>query len=241
MHDHLHDNKGIVYLIPTPIAPDTAAWTLPSAVKAHVQKINYYLVENIRTARRFISSLQTGKAIETLHFEVLDKNTPPEAISALFRPVHEGHDLGILSEAGCPGIADPGALAVGYAHRQHIKVVPLVGPSAILLALMASGFSGQSFTFHGYLPIDKSERIQTLKRLEKVSRQHQQTQIFMETPYRNKALWQDVLSACQAETLICVARDITGADEYIRSMKIKEWKQHPLDWTKVPAVFLLYA
>ncbi len=235
----IQDNKGTVYLIPTPIAPDTAETVLPLAVKAQVQQINHYLVENIRTARRFISSLQTGRAIETLHFEVLDKNTPSEAIAALFRPVHEGHDLGILSEAGCPGIADPGALAVYYAHRQRIKVVPLAGPSAILLALMASGFSGQSFAFHGYLPIDKAERIQTLKRLEKRSRQYQQTQIFMETPYRNKALWQDMLSACQAETWICVARDITGSGEYIRSMQVKAWKQHPLEWSKVPAVFLL--
>lgn len=237
----LEYNKGSVYLIPTIIAPNTIDSTLPAAIKERVQKINYFLVENVRTARRFFSALQIGKPIDELHFEVLDKRTSPEVIPHIFQPVFKGHDMGILSEAGCPGIADPGALAVNYAHQHHIRVVPLVGPSSILLALMASGFSGQSFTFHGYLPIDKQQRIQTIKRLEKLSQQHHQTQIFMETPYRNKQLLQDILLHCHAETNICVAKDVTGPDEYIRSMKVKEWKSNKPDLHKVPTVFLLFS
>lgn len=235
------DNKGTVYLIPTIIAPDSIEETLPVSIRARVQQIDYFLVENVRTARRFISALQIDKSIDQLHFEILDKRTLPEVISTFFQPLFDGHDVGILSEAGCPGIADPGALAVHYAHQQHIRVVPLVGPSSILLALMASGFSGQSFTFHGYLPIDKLIRIQTIKKLEKLSQQHSQTQIFMETPYRNNQLLQDLLQQCNAETFICIARDITGPNEYIRSMKVKEWRRNKPDLHKIPTVFLLYS
>lgn len=233
------DNKGTVYLIPTIIAPDSIEDTLPVSIKVRVQKIDFFLVENVRTTRRFISALQINKPIDQLHFEVLDKKTPPETIFELFQPLYNGHDIGILSEAGCPGIADPGALAVHYAHQHNIKVVPLVGPSSILLALMASGFSGQSFTFHGYLPIDKFHRIQAIKKLEKLSQQHNQTQIFMETPYRNNQLLEDLLQHCNAETFICIARDITGANEYIRSMKVKQWRSNKPDLHKVPTVFLL--
>lgn len=235
------DNKGTIYLIPTIIAPDSIEDTLPVSVKARIQMIDYFLVENLRTARRFISALQIGKSIDKMHFEVLDKKTSPENISRLFQPLFDGYDIGILSEAGCPGIADPGTLAVHYAHQQHIRVVPLVGPSSILLALMASGFSGQSFTFHGYLPIDKAKRIQAIKKLEKLSQQHNQTQIFIETPYRNNQLLQDLLQQCNTETFICIARDITGPNEYIRSMKVREWKSNIPGLHKIPTVFLLYS
>lgn len=234
-------NKGIVYLIPTIIAADSVEETIPNAIKTSINKLDYFLVENIRTARRFISALNIDKQIDALTFEVLDKRTSPEQIAKFFQPVFEGKHIGILSEAGCPGIADPGALAVTYAHQHEIQVKPLVGPSSILLALMGSGFSGQSFTFHGYMPIDKSQRIQAIKKLEKLSRQMSQTQIFMETPYRNNQLLNDLLLQCHAETMICVAKDVTGPEEFIRSMRVKEWRSNKPELHKVPTVFLLYA
>ncbi len=233
-------NKGTLYLIPSLLSPNTIEATLPVLIKEKVKDIDYFLVENVRSARRFISDLHIGKPIENLHFEVLDKRTSEESIPMLFHPIHEGHHLGILSEAGCPGVADPGAIAVRYAHQHHVRVVPLVGPSSFLLALMASGFSGQSFTFHGYLPIDKTQRVHTIKKLEKMAQQYRQTQIFMETPYRNNQLLQDLLSTCHPETLLCIAKDITGTEEDIRSMKVKEWKKsEPPNLHKVPTVFLL--
>ena len=232
--------KGIVYLIPTIIAPNTQQHVLAPQVREIANQLTYFLVENVRTARRFLSSLSVRTPISELRFELLNKNTALTDLPGLIKPALSGQDIGIMSEAGCPGVADPGARAVAYAHQQNLRVVPLVGPSSILLALMASGFSGQSFTFHGYLPIDKVKRIQSIKKLEKLSQQHQQTQIFMETPYRNNQLLTDVIKHCQPKTLICVAKNINGSDEYIKTQPVHRWRKTLPDLHKVPTVFLLF-
>ena len=230
---------GRLFLIPTVIAPDTTERVLSPQVVAELTRINYFLTENLRTARRFVSSLKLGRPIDQLSFQVLDKRTPDSEIETLAKPLHQGRDVGVLSEAGCPGVADPGARAVAYAHQNRIQVIPLVGPSSFLLALMASGFNGQSFAFHGYLPIDKEKRRKTLYQLEKSARQWHQTQIFMETPYRNNALLRDVLDHCQPTTLLCVAKNVTGTDELILTQSIRQWRQQVPDLHKVPTVFLL--
>ena len=232
---------GQLYLIPSIIASNTAEQVLPPQVLTTLSRVEYFLAENLRTARRFISALKLGRSIDQLHFEVLDKKTPPKELSVLLSPIHHGHDVGVLSEAGCPGVADPGALAVAYAHRHSIPVIPLVGPSSFLLALMGSGFSGQSFVFHGYLPISKEPRRKAIRQMEKAAQQQRQTQIFMETPYRNNALFQDIIESCQSSTLLCVARDITGDNEFIKTQSIQQWKRQPPDLHKVPTVFLLAA
>ncbi|WKN44550.1 SAM-dependent methyltransferase [Tunicatimonas pelagia] len=239
MHDA--SSKGIIYLIPTVIAADTQAQVLAPQIREIANRLTYFLVENVRTARRFLSSLSIQTPISELQFELLSKKTAATDLPGLMKPALSGQDIGIMSEAGCPGVADPGARAVAYAHQQNLRVVPLVGPSSILLALMASGFSGQSFTFQGYLPIDKTQRIQAIKRLEKQSQHHRQTQIFMETPYRNNQLLADVVKHCQPKTLICVAKNINGSDEYIKTQPVHTWQKNLPDLHKVPTVFLLYS
>ena len=233
--------SGQLFLIPSVIAPETAERVLPPQVLEVLGRLDYFLAENVRTSRRFISALKLGRPIDQLQLNVLDKRTPVQEVATLMAPLHRGHDLGILSEAGCPGVADPGAVAVAYAHRHGIAVVPLVGPSSFLLALMASGFSGQSFTFHGYLPIDKEARRKAIRQLEKDARQRRQTQIFMETPYRNEALLRDVLSQCSADILVCVAKDITGPNERITTQTVRQWQQRVPALHKIPTVFLLSA
>ena len=232
---------GQLFLIPSIIAPNTAEQVLPPQVLTALSQVEYFLAEDLRTVRRFISALKLGRPIHQLHFDLLDKRTSPEELTALLAPLRQGHDVGVLSEAGCPGVADPGALAVAYAHQHHIPVVPLVGPSSFLLALMASGFSGQSFVFHGYLPIDKGARQRAIRQIEKTARQQRQTQIFMETPYRNNQLFRDIVKSCHPETLLCVAREVTGAKELIRTRSVGEWKQEAPDLHKMPTVFLLSA
>lgn len=232
--------KGNVYLIPCTISDDTSDKVIPPHVTENLKNIKYFLAENIRTARRFISSLKLGINIEELQFEVLDKKTSSSEMKEYFKPVFEGNDMGILSEAGCPGIADPGSLAVNFAHQQNIRVVPLVGPSSILMALMASGFNGQSFVFHGYVPIDSAEREKFIKEVENQAKVKNQTQIFMETPYRNDKLLTDLLSFCHANTLLCIAKDVTGKDEMIHTQTIKNWKTKVPPLHKSPVIFLLY-
>ena len=232
--------KGKLYLIPVIIAEGTADDVILPQVKEIVKNTNHFLVENIRTARRFISTLKTGKVIEDIHFEVLDKKTVEAKIKSFLNPILSGNDMGIMSEAGCPGIADPGSKAVLLAHQLGIQVIPLVGPSSIFLALMASGFNGQKFKFHGYLPIDKGERVKAIKQLEKESQQHNQTQIFMDTPYRNNQLLEDLLKNCSKSTLLCIAKDITGADEFIKTRSMAEWKNTIPDLHKIPVIFVLY-
>ncbi|MBD2699441.1 SAM-dependent methyltransferase [Spirosoma sp. BT702] len=229
-----------LFLIPTLLADDTFHQVLPPRIRDVIEDTDTYFVENTRSARRFISGLKTSRVIDETTFFDLDKDTPPADTRRQIQELTERkRNAGVLSEAGCPGVADPGATLVGMAHTLGWRVEPLVGPSAILLALMASGLSGQSFVFHGYLPIDKQERIRTLRYLEKEAQQRQQTQIFMETPYRNDALFTDILASCQANTRLCVACNLTAPDAFVRTLTIREWKTQVPDLRKKPTVFLL--
>jgi len=234
-------DKGKLYLIPNVIADETQSSVIPTHVRAALPSIQYFLAEDIRTARRYLSSLKAYPSIEALHFEVLNKETPTSKLSELMKPIAEGHDVGVISESGCPGVADPGALAVKYAHENNIQVVPLVGPSSLLLALMASGLNGQQFAFQGYLPIDAKEASQRIKDLERESKAKNQTQIFIETPYRNNAVFDHFLKNLQSETRLTVALDITGKQELIRTLNVEQWKKQKENWPKTPAVFLLLA
>ena len=226
-----------LFLIPTILAPDTQEMVLPPQIKAVVSELNVFFVEELRTARRFISSLKLNKVIDEITFYELNKDTPPDQTLAQLKKLNT--DAGIISEAGCPGIADPGAVAVGFAHQLGHKVVPLVGPSSILMALMSSGFNGQSFVFHGYLPIDKVLKIKALQNLEQTAKQKHQTQIFMETPFRNNQLLEDILQTLNAETLLCIACNVTAEDEFIKTLPIKIWRKSTPDLHKKPTIFLL--
>lgn len=233
--------KGRLFLIPNVLAENTAEEVIPPQVREVIKNTSYYLVENLRTARRYISSLKLGLVIDELKLEILDKKTGEREIGTLMDPALKGHDIGVISEAGCPGIADPGAMAVAFAHRNGIQVVPLTGPSSMFLALMASGFNGQSFTFHGYLPIDKKARIAAIKSLESESARFNRTQLFMETPFRNQHLYNDLLNTLNPSTKLCIAKNITAADARIQTKTIAEWKKTALDLHKYPTVFLIFA
>ncbi len=227
-----------IFLIPTILSPDTQHEVLPPQIKSVVSALDVFFVEEIRTARRFISSLKLNKVIDEITFYELSKNTPPETTFSQLKALKS--DAGIISEAGCPGVADPGAVAVGFAHQLTFKVIPLVGPSSILLALMASGFSGQSFAFNGYLPIDKSQRISSLKQLEQLAKKKSQTQIFMETPFRNNQLLEDILLSLHGDTLLCIASNIQASDEFIQTKSVKNWRINKPDLHKKPTIFLIY-
>ncbi|QSE97956.1 SAM-dependent methyltransferase [Fulvivirga lutea] len=232
--------KGKLFLIPTVIA-ESEQDTIPEQVKEIIKNTEYYLVENVRTARRYISSLKLGLTIEDLNFEILDKKTDYQKLGKLLAPLSKGTNVGIISESGCPGVADPGALAVEWAQKNHFQVVPLVGPSSILMALMGSGFNGQKFCFHGYLPIDKKELEKEIKALEAESSKKNQTQIFIETPYRNNQLLTALSKTCHPSTKICVAKDISGKDEFVVTDTAANWQKREIDLHKIPTVFLLYA
>lgn len=226
-----------LFLIPSVLAEDTSGKVLSPQIKDTINHLDYFFVENIRTARRFISSLKLGKVIDELHFLELTKDTDPyETRQQLLNLTR---NAGVISEAGCPGVADPGAVAVKFAHELGMSVVPLVGPSSILLALMASGMSGQSFTFHGYLPIDKTERKKAIQQLERDAHMRNQTQIFMETPFRNNQLMEAVLESCQPDTLLCVASNLTAPDEYIKTLTVRKWRKDKPDLHKRPTMFLI--
>lgn len=229
--------SGKLYLIPSVIA-EGANHTIPPHVLAALPSIKVFLAENVRTARRFLSSLKIYDSIEELTFHVLDKDT--KDVSEFFKKA-DTENIGVISESGCPGVADPGARAVAYAHEHNIQVVPLVGPSSLLLALMASGLNGQQFIFHGYLPIDAKQASETLRTLEKESRKKSQTQIFIETPYRNNQVFDLLLKTLQKSTLLTVAIDITGKQESIRTLTIAKWQSNKVNWPKEPAVFLFLA
>jgi 16S rRNA (cytidine1402-2'-O)-methyltransferase len=231
--------KGKLFLIPNVLAENTAQSIISPQIKEIITHTKVYLVENLRTARRYISSLKLGVNIEELHMEILDKDTAPETINRLMQPLLNGADMGIISEAGCPGIADPGALAVAHAHHKGIQVVPLSGPSSMFMALMASGFSGQSFAFHGYLPIDKKEKAQALRKLENESTKEKRAQIFMETPFRNNQLLEDILSTLAPQTKLCIAKNLTASDELVLTKTVEEWKKLPIDLHKIPTVFII--
>ncbi len=199
-----------------------------------------FFVENIRSARRFISACKTGRIIEEITFELLDKNTRFEAIETLFKK-HQNKTIGIMSESGCPGIADPGSRAVAYAHQKGVKVTPMIGPSSILLALMGSGFSGQQFAFHGYLPIDQVPRNKSIKSLEEESHKKNQTQLFIETPYRNDKLFEALCKTLNPHTMLCIGADLSGEKEFLKTESVSYWKKHKPLIQKIPTIFLIYA
>lgn len=230
---------GNLYLIPTIISPDTASEVLSPKMLAILPNLRIFFAEDIRTARRFLSSLKIYAGIEELNFYQLDKDTSSSAMADYFAPVFSGHDVGLLSESGCPGVADPGSIAVRFAHAHQVRVVPLVGPSSILLALMASGLNGQRFTFLGYLPQAQTDLKQALRQCEKNSRIHNETQLFIETPYRNNQLIHAMLSTLHDETLLCIAYDLTGKDEFICTQRIADWKARQIQLPKTPAIFLI--
>ncbi len=232
-------STGTLYLIPTIIAPITESVVLPADLTARCNSIKYYLAENIRTARRCLSAMNISTPIAEIHFQELNKNTDASTMADLMQPLLNGEDIGVMSEAGCPGIADPGAAAVAYAHSKNIKVVPHVGPSSIFLALMASGFSGQSFAFSGYLPIEKKDKLKAIRALEAKLQQTGQTQIFMETPYRNNQLLKDLVSTLHQNTKLCVAKNITAPDELIQTRSIEDWGKQQPELHKIPCIFLI--
>ncbi|MCW5912853.1 MAG: SAM-dependent methyltransferase [Cyclobacteriaceae bacterium] len=233
--------KGKLFLVPAIIADDTQQQVIPKQVTDALQNIRHFLAEDIRTARRYLGSLKIYTSIEELQFEVLNKDTSEIRMAELMQPLAGGFNMGVISESGCPGVADPGALAVAYAHVHGFQVVPLVGPSSLLLALMASGLNGQQFAFHGYLPVDANEAAKKIKELERESKQKNQTQIFIETPYRNNSVFGHLVKNLLPSTRLTVALDITGSSESITTRTIARWKAGKAAWPKAPAVFLFLA
>ena len=232
-------NQGKLYLIPVTLGDTEPLEVLPISIKKTVERIDHYIVENEKSARRFIKKISSGKVQSKLHISVLNKFTEPQELPGFLTPCSQGQDIGIISEAGCPGIADPGADVVRIAHEKNIQVVPLVGPSSITLALMASGMNGQNFAFNGYLPIEAGEKKAAIKRLEKISRDTGQSQLFIETPYRNTKLLAELINALHPNTQICVACDVTLPTEYILTQSAAAWKKTKIELHKRPAIFIL--
>lgn len=231
---------GQLYLIPTALGETELNRILPSYNAEIVSALKFFIVEDVRTARRFLKQVNREINIDELTFFILNQHTKPEEISSFLKPLKDGNDLGIISEAGCPAIADPGADVVALAQQQNIKVIPLIGPSSILLSLMGSGFNGQSFAFLGYLPVQQSDKVKALKKMESRIYFEHQTQIFIETPYRNMKMLEDILSTCQSNTKLCIAVDITLETEFIKTKTIAEWKKQKPDLNKRPCIFLIY-
>lgn len=237
--------NAVLYLFPVPLSDNTIAQVLPQYNIAVIKEIKYFIVENVRSARRFLKQCDRAIDIDSLTFYTLNEHTDASELPAMLRPMEEGHSMGIISEAGCPAIADPGADIVAIAQQRGYAVAPLIGPSSILLSLMASGFNGQSFAFNGYLPIEAQARTSRLKELERRIMREHQTQIFIETPYRNMQMLEELCRTLQGQTRLCVAADITAENEYIRTMTIGDWKhlisqgKQP-DLHKRPCIFLIY-
>lgn len=233
------NTTGNVYLVPTVLSAD-ALFSIPAYVTAIVQRLSVFYVENERTARRYLKSLDRNIVIDNLQLLPMNENQAPDLVLAK-KFLLEGKDIGILSEAGCPAIADPGHLIVKLAHTINARVIPMIGPNSMLLALMASGMNGQNFQFVGYLPVKSPERTKMIRDLEQESERKRQTQLFIETPYRNNQLLKDILDNCKDYTQLCIAADITAPTEYIKTKTVKEWKKQLPDLHKRPAIFLLYA
>ncbi|RBA29331.1 SAM-dependent methyltransferase [Flavobacterium tibetense] len=231
---------GKLYLIPTTLGEMNPEDVMPQTIKRSIDFIDDYIVENDKTARKFIKSIAPDKKQAELRLSLLNKHTEVADYQNMIQPLLEGRNIGLMSEAGCPGIADPGAVIVKLAHEKGIQVVPLVGPSSILLAIMASGMNGQSFTFNGYLPIDASEKKSTLKQLERISFEKNQSQLFIETPYRNNKIFEDMLATLQPNTHICVACDITLPTEFIKTLTVNDWKKNKVDLHKRPCIFIIH-
>jgi 16S rRNA (cytidine1402-2'-O)-methyltransferase len=237
--DNEASKYGTLYLIPTTLGDTEPLEVLPLTIKRTVEEIDHYIVENEKSARRFIKKITPRKSQAQLELYLLNKYTEPELLPEYLQPCLQGQDVGVLSEAGCPGVADPGAVIVRLAHERGIRVVPLVGPSSIILALMASGLNGQNFAFNGYLPIDPQERRKLLKGLEKKSRELGQTQLFMETPYRNEKLFTELVRTLRPDTLLCIGADLTLKTEWIRTMTISQWNGKTPGLHKRPAIFAI--
>lgn len=229
-----------LYLLPVTLGDTPTEKVIPAYNREIIISIKHFIVEDVRSARRFLKKIEPSIVIDELTFYPLNKHTSPEDISGYLKPLAEGNLMGVISEAGCPAVADPGADVVAIAQRKNMKVVPLVGPSSIILSVMASGFNGQSFAFHGYLPIEPGERMKRLKELEQRVYNEHQTQLFIETPYRNNKMMEDILKACRPQTKLCIAANITCDGEYIKTKSLKEWKGKLPDLTKIPCIFLIY-
>ena len=228
-----------LYLIPTTLGETPVEKVLPVEILRVVSQLRYFVVENTRTARRHLKKMVPEIVIDELDFKELNEHTQPIELDQMLEPLRQGHDLGILSEAGCPGVADPGADLVRIAHEKGFRVLPLVGPSSILLSLMASGMNGQNFAFIGYLPVKPAERATAIREIEKTSGRDKQTQIFIEAPYRNTKLLDDLLSLCNGQTRLCIAVDLTLESEFVVTKTIAAWKRAVPDINKHPAIFLL--
>ena len=231
---------GKLYLIPAPLGETLTETVIPGPALQVFRTLDHFVVEEIRTARRYLLRAGFEGEMEKLEFFVYNEHSRPDDLVPIMASLLSGHDMGLLSEAGLPCVADPGSELVKEAHRQGIQVVPLSGPSSLMLALMASGFNGQHFAFIGYLPVKAQERMKAIRKIEKTMYQQNQTQIFIEAPYRNLALFNDLVKICASETYLCIACDLTLETEWIRSQKIKEWVRESPEINKRPAVFLLY-
>ncbi len=229
-----------LYLIPNLLGDTPVEQVLPPYNHEIIMGIRHFIVEDVRTARRFLKLVDRSIDIDQLTFYTLNKHTNPEDVLSMLKPLEEGSPMGVISEAGCPAVADPGADVVAIAQRKGLQVIPLVGPSSIILAVMGSGFNGQSFAFNGYLPIEPDERIKVLKKLEQRAYTENQTQLFIETPYRNAKMMADILKACRPQTHLCIAAGLTTKDEYIKTHTVKEWSGHLPQLEKTPCIFLIY-
>jgi 16S rRNA (cytidine1402-2'-O)-methyltransferase len=231
--------KGTLYLVPTSLNPESNGVLLQEDLKK-IAHIKDFIAEDPKVARRNIKNMEMDTIIQEIEIEVLDEHTKPKEYNRLLMPINEGRDVALMSDAGCPGVADPGGLFIMLCHQKNINVVPLVGPSSILLSLMGSGLNGQRFSFVGYLPVDQAKREDLLRKLENESMASKSTQIFMDTPYRNKHLWRSILEVCKDTTEISISIDLTGPNQYIKTATVKQWKQ--MKWPemdKVPAIFLM--
>lgn len=237
----MKENKGSLYLIPSPLGENDPAEVIPAPVLQSLGRFRTFVVEEVRTARRYLSRAGLKGHIGELEFHELNEHTDQATVESYIRLFDDGNDVALISEAGLPAVADPGAQLVELAHRNGIKVIPAVGPSSLMLALMASGLNGQSFAFCGYIPAKTDERRSKLRTLEKVSAQLKQTQILIETPYRNDSLLADILSVCNSSTRLCIAADITLPDAYIKTQKVSQWKKEGITIGKRPCVFLILA
>lgn len=229
-----------LYLIPVTLGETPIEQVLPAYNKEVILTLRHFIVEDVRSARRFLKRVEKEIDIDTLTFYPLNKHTSPEAISGYLKPLEQGESMGVISEAGCPAVADPGADVVAMAQRKGLEVVPLVGPSSIILSVMASGFNGQSFAFNGYLPIEADQRARKLKALEQRATTEHQTQLFIETPYRNNKMVEEILRTCRPQTKLCIAANLTCPDAYVHTRSVKEWAGKVPDLSKMPCIFLIY-
>jgi 16S rRNA (cytidine1402-2'-O)-methyltransferase len=236
----MNNNFGKLFLIPTTLGANEPLEVLPISVKKAVEDIDFFIIENEKSARRFIKKIAPRKSQPSLRLFVLDKYTSDFESKSFLDPCFQGLNVGLLSDAGVPAIADPGASIVMLAHLKNVEVVPLVGPSSIILAMMGSGLNGQNFAFNGYLPIDKGERKKKIKELEKWSKQNDQTQLFIETPYRNQNLFNELKNLLTPSTFLCVAADLTLSTEYIKTLTAQEWKTENIDLHKRPCIFIFH-